>query len=76
MLRTLVALLLAANLGFYAWTQGWLDPIVGSPSQGEREPERLKRQVHPERVRLLPAGAAASAASAAADAATQARPPG
>jgi hypothetical protein len=66
MLRTLVALLLAANVGFFAWTQGWLDPLVGGASQGEREPERLKRQVRPEVVHLLPArpASAASAASA------------
>jgi hypothetical protein len=73
-LRTLVALLLAANLGFYAWTQGWLDPLVGASSQGEREPERLQHQVHPERVRLLPARAAAASAASAASTVAEAAP--
>lgn len=67
MLRVLVALLLLANLAFYAWTQGWLDGVVSVRSIGDREPERLARQVRPETVRILPAGAA-SAPSAAASA--------
>ncbi|HEY4066446.1 MAG TPA: hypothetical protein VGM74_06090 [Burkholderiaceae bacterium] len=73
MLRILVAALLAANLAFFAWSQGWLDGIVGVRSIGDREPERMARQVHPELVRVLPpspasgASAAAAAASAAAE---------
>lgn len=63
MLRALVGLLLLANLAFYVWTLGWLDDIVGVRAIGDREPERLQRQVRPETVRLLPAGAPASAAS-------------
>jgi len=62
MLRGLVLLLLLANLGFWAWTQGQLDGIVGVRAQGDREPERLARQVRPEAVRLLPAGAASAPA--------------
>jgi hypothetical protein len=65
MLRTLVALLLIANLVFFGWSQGWLDPLVGVRARGDREPERLARQVRPELVRILttqPATAAASAA--------------
>ena len=65
MLRALVVLLLLVNLAFYAWTQGWLDGMVGARSIGDREPERLARQVRPEMVRLLPAGAASAAAPAA-----------
>lgn len=56
MLRALVAALLVANLAFYAWSQGWLDGVVGVRSIGDREPERMARQVHPELVRVLPAG--------------------
>lgn len=56
MLRTLVAALLVANLAFYAWSQGWLDGVVGVRSIGDREPERMARQVHPELVRVLPPG--------------------
>ncbi|MEP7295667.1 MAG: hypothetical protein ABI702_05715 [Burkholderiales bacterium] len=64
MLRALVVTLLVANLAFYAWSQGWLDSVVGDRSTGDREPERLARQVRPEQVHILPAGAASAAASA------------
>jgi len=63
MLRWAVAVLLLANLGFFAWTQGWLDPLVGAPADSEREPERLARQLRPEAVKLLPARAASAAAA-------------
>jgi hypothetical protein len=65
MLRALVLLLVLANGAFYAWTQGWLDEVVGVRAIGDREPERLARQVHPERVRILPPDAAASRSGAA-----------
>ena len=54
MLRLLVLLLAAANLVFLAWTMGWLDDVVGVRAIGDREPERLERQVRPETVRILP----------------------
>jgi len=66
MLRALIAALLLANLGFYAWSQGWLDDIVGVRAAGDHEPERLTRQVRPDTVRILAAGSAIDAASAAA----------
>jgi hypothetical protein len=64
-LRALVLLLVLANLGFYVWTRGWLDAVVGVRVEGEREPERLARQFHPDSVRILGAqeGAAAMAAA-------------
>jgi hypothetical protein len=65
MLRALIAALLLANLGFYAWSQGWLDDIVGVHAAGDHEPERLSRQVRPDTVRILAAGSAIDAASAA-----------
>jgi len=65
MLRALIVLLLLANLAFFAWTEGWLDGVVGVRSIGDREPERLRRQVRPELIRILPPGASAAAASAA-----------
>ena len=65
MLRWVVALLLLANLGFYAWHQGWLDPVLGTSSLGDREPERLARQVRPEAVKLLPRRGASAATAAA-----------
>jgi hypothetical protein len=88
LLRTLVLLLLAANLAFAAWTQGLLAPLAMPPMSSEREPERLRSQVRPETVTVLDArtsarllreqalagsAAAASAASASAPADTRAR---
>lgn len=64
MMRALVALLLFANLAFFAWTQGWLDGIVGVRARGDREPERLASQVHPENVVVLAAAASAAAPAA------------
>jgi len=61
MLRLLVVALLAANLLFYAWTQGWLDDVVGARAAGDREPERMTRQVKPELIRVLSPPSAASA---------------
>lgn len=65
-MRLLVGLLLLANLVFLAWSQGWLDELSGVPADGDREPERLARQVRPETVRILTPQAVAAAASAAA----------
>ena len=61
MLRALVAALRIANLVFFSWTEGWLDGVIGVRSIGDREPERMARQVRPELVRVLSAGDAASA---------------
>jgi hypothetical protein len=55
MLRRVVLLLLFANVVFFAWTRGWLDDVVGIRAEGDREPERLARQVRPETVVILPA---------------------
>jgi len=63
MLRALVIALALANLAFWSWTQGWFDGVVGVRANGDREPERLARQVRPESVRILPATAATTAAS-------------
>lgn len=65
MLRALLLLLLAANLAFFAWTRGWLDGATGLRAQGDREPERLQVQQHPERITLVsPQGAKALQARA------------
>ena len=61
-LRTMVWLLILANLGLLAWTQGGLDTAVGLRS--DREPERLARQFQPQSVRILPPGEAAAAMAA------------
>ncbi len=63
MLRTLVVALLLANAAFFAWTQGWLDGVVGVAARAEREPQRLGQQVRPEAVRLLPAPVALAASA-------------
>jgi hypothetical protein len=60
-LRALLAALIVANLLFFAFGRGWLDGIVGLSALGDREPERLAKQVRPQTIRLLPMGAAASA---------------
>lgn len=65
MLRVLVLLLLLANAVFFAWTRGWLAPMLAVPQHGERYPERLAEQVRPESIGLLSAKAASAAISAA-----------
>lgn len=65
MLRLLVVLLVLGNLAFYAWTRGSLDGLTSYRAQGDREPERLTRQVRPETLRVVsPASAVAMAAAA------------
>jgi hypothetical protein len=78
MLRALVVVLVLANAGFWAWRQGWLEPlhgVIGARPEGEREPERLARQVNPQAVQLVP-GEAASVPARAASAAESASAPG
>ncbi len=58
MLRILVGLLVLLNLGYWTWSQGVLaDWGMWTQVQHQQEPERLERQVHPERIRLLAADA-------------------
>jgi hypothetical protein len=54
MWRALVVLLIAANLAFWAWSQGWLAPWGFAP-ESAREPQRMERQIKPEAVQLLTA---------------------
>ncbi len=68
MLRALVALLLLANIAFFAWARGWLG---APPHHAEREPERLLAQVRPEVLTVLPPGSATVAVQAARAAALQ-----
>jgi hypothetical protein len=56
--RTITLLLLAANLVFFAWAQGWLNPVLMAPMSSEREPDRLSAQVRPEAIKLLGANEA------------------
>ncbi|MFA7505566.1 MAG: SPOR domain-containing protein [Burkholderiaceae bacterium] len=48
-MRIALLLLIVANLLAFAWGQDWLDPIIGDV----RQPERMSRQVGPERLRVL-----------------------
>lgn len=50
-MRWLVALLLALNLGWLAWSQGGLRPLGLGPV-AQSEPERLQRQLHAEALRI------------------------
>jgi hypothetical protein len=65
MLRGVVIALLLANALFFGWARGWFAPALPAPHSGEREPERLAAQLHPERVLVLPAQAASAAVAAA-----------
>jgi hypothetical protein len=60
MVRLVVALLLVANAGYYAWTQGWLAGWVTASPIGDRDPGRLARQVNPSAVTVLTPQAASA----------------
>ncbi|MBV8666605.1 MAG: SPOR domain-containing protein [Burkholderiaceae bacterium] len=59
MLKFLFWTLLAANLGLFAYQQGYLNPLFPDG----REPARLAQQVHADKIRLIPANAAGSTAA-------------
>ena len=73
----LAVLLIAANLGFCAWTQGGFGESLPPPGAAQREPERLRQQVRPESIVVLSpkAASAALAQIAAAEAAASAAVP-
>ena len=54
MLRLLVLLLLLANAGYWAWSQGLL-AAYGIAPQAQSEPQRLSSQIQAEAIRLLSA---------------------
>ena len=66
-MRLLVVLLLLANALLLALNLGVLDPLLGKTA-GDREPERLARQVNPQWLTVLPPAAASAALAAAASA--------
>lgn len=61
MLKILFGLLLAINGGLFAYQQGWLAPLQSA----SREPSRLKQQLHPEQLKLVPLPDSAPASPAA-----------
>jgi len=52
MLRVVIWLLVLANAGYFAWTQGYLSSLGLQPTV-QSEPERLQSQIRPEGLRLL-----------------------
>jgi hypothetical protein len=68
MLRIVVLVLVLLNSAYFAWSQGWLLGLGYGPTQ-QREPQRLRQQIRPEALQLLPpekAGAPEAVAPAAA----------
>ncbi len=65
MLRWAVIVLVLANAGYFAWTQGYLGGLGLAPIE-QREPQRLAQQLRPEALRLLngPKGTSADTATA------------
>lgn len=53
MLRIAVFILLLANASYFAWSQGLLASLGWAPQQ-HSEPERLRQQLRPEALQLLP----------------------
>lgn len=64
MLRSLVLVLMLVNAGFYAWSHGWLNDVVGIQPEAQREPQRLKQQVHADQLIVTTASGAAPATTA------------
>lgn len=52
MLRALVLLLVLANTGYWAWTQGMLAAYGWAPANSS-EPQRLAQQIRPDAIQLL-----------------------
>lgn len=63
MLRSLVLVLLLANAGFYAWSHGWLNDVIGIQPDAQREPQRLKQQVNADQLTVVGASSVAPASS-------------
>ncbi len=51
-MKLLLSLLVVANILLFGWFRGWMAPLGGDG----REPQRLERQVAPERLRPVPPG--------------------
>lgn len=74
MLRIALLILLLANAGYYAWSQGALASLGWAPQQ-HSEPERLQQQLRPETLQLqLPAAQQSASAQAGTQPSTAAAP--
>ena len=65
MLRSLVLLLLLLNLGYFAWSEGFL-PLPGLSPTPHTEPLRLQRQLSPQAIAVLSESEAAAVVAQAA----------
>lgn len=55
MLRGLVIVLALVNLAYFSWSHGWLAGApIGLDPESDREPQRLRSQVLPNALQLLP----------------------
>jgi hypothetical protein len=66
MLRLVFVVLLVLNGLFFGWVRGWFSPLMSTPEQTEREPQRLQTQVNPGRISLVSASALSAGAAVAA----------
>ncbi len=49
-MKYLIGALVVANLLCFAWFSGWMAPLGGDG----REPDRITRQIEPQRLRIVP----------------------
>ena len=63
MLRLAVIVLLLANAGYYAWSQGLLRPLGYAP-QEQSEPQRMNQQIRPETLQILKANPSMTSSAA------------
>ncbi|MEI7446046.1 MAG: hypothetical protein WCK28_14245, partial [Burkholderiales bacterium] len=73
-MKGFLSLLVVANLLLFAWFRGWMAPFGGDG----RDPQRIERQVAPERLRVVsgpkPASGGAATPAAGGGATTPAAP--
>jgi hypothetical protein len=52
-LKKIVFLLLIANLGYFCYSQGWLQLLTGGDAS-QREPDRVAKQINAEAIQIKP----------------------
>jgi cell division protein FtsN len=63
-LKKLVLALLVINLGYFVYSQGWLQSLIGGDGS-QREPERMTKQINPDAILVKPTSALAKSTVAA-----------